>query len=382
MEFNDILKDLKKVDLERIKQSDVQIFKNEKIAVEYYNDAVGNILEGNVDIAAIKLKKVMALSPDFEEASRLYARINEYEYSKSIGDKVYENIRGRDTVTKSRLSTGKTLPQRLNVKPRVLLKVIMVLLTIAITVLLSIIIFKLAEKPEDENKPSAATYSQEEVNILNERIDQLEANLAASEAETQTAMGDSAGDKERITQLEAENDRLEGLLNLYKAAAYFENGQYVQSADIVRGLDAVDYIGGDRTLYDEVYRNAMGMAADSIYTIGLNLYNQQEYQGAIDNLVKVEQYNPDFGELGRCYYIMGISYFELGNAAKAIELYEHIQRNIPSFTNTTGLLYYTGKAYQKLGDFEKARELYNLLISGYPNSSLVGNARDRLREME
>ncbi|MBN2557614.1 MAG: tetratricopeptide repeat protein, partial [Clostridia bacterium] len=188
--------------------------------------------------------------------------------------------------------------------------------------------------------------------------------------------------KERIEQLESENDRLDSLLNLYKAAVYLEKGQYVQSADIARGLEAADYNGDDRTLYDEVYGNAMDKAADSIYTIGLNLYNQQEYQGAIDNMAKVEQYNPDFVELGRCYYIMGRSYFELGNAEKAIELYEHIQRDIPSFTNTTGLLYYTGKAYQKLGDFEKARELYNLLITNYPDSSLVGNARDRLREME
>ncbi|MBN2557858.1 MAG: hypothetical protein JXB33_03775, partial [Clostridia bacterium] len=222
MEFNDLLKDLKKVDLEKIKESDVQIFRDEKIAVEYYNDAVQNILEGNVDIAAIKLKKVMALSPDFEEASNLYARINEYEYSKSIGDKVYENIRGRDSIPKSRISTGKTLPQRLNVKPRVLLKAIMVILAIAITVLLSIIIFKLAEKPEEEEKTPAATYSQAEVNILNERIDQLEASLAASEAETQDAMGDSQADKERIEQLESENDRLDSLLNLYKAAVYLE----------------------------------------------------------------------------------------------------------------------------------------------------------------
>ena len=53
MDRNDILKDLKKIDLSLIKKSDIRMFENEKIAVEYYNDAVDNILEGNTDIVSI-----------------------------------------------------------------------------------------------------------------------------------------------------------------------------------------------------------------------------------------------------------------------------------------------------------------------------------------
>ena len=123
------------------------------------------------------------------------------------------------------------------------------------------------------------------------------------------------------------------------------------------------------------------MAADSLFTIGLDLYNQKDYEGAIANLSKVESYNPIHENIGRCYFLMGISYYELDNATRAIEMYQKAE-GITTYTNKTGLLYYTGKAYQKLGNYEKARSHYNTLISDYPTSDYVGYAKDRLKEME
>lgn len=383
MDKNELLKDLKKIDLNLIKKSDIKMFTAERIAVEYYNDAVDNIMEGNTDIAIIKLKKVISLSPDFSEASHLLERISEYEHSHSIGDKVYESMHGRDVKAKLKASGSRTLPQKLNIKPRVLIKIIIVLIVIAVTVGMSILIFKLFDG-DPGSKPSetaAATYSQEEVNALNKRIDELEISLAKSEIETQEAISSSTGSSETIQLLTNEVDSLTAQLSLYKAEVLFQRGEYVLSADIAKGLSGDDYKGADKELYNEVYNKAIFQAADSLYKIGLSLNSQKDYSGAVEYLEKVDDYAPDFSEIGNCYYVLAKAYYELDRADRSIELFKYIDSNISDFENETGLLYYTGKAYQKLEQYDNARDMYNQLISDFPNSTLVGFAKDRLKEL-
>ena len=379
MEFKELVKDIKKIDLGIVKDSDVKMFQNERDAVEYYNDAVDNVLSGNTDIAVIKLRKVLNLSPDFDEASILLDKVKQYEASKSIGDKVYDNIRGNDIRHPMR---KKSLPQKLHINPRVLLKIIIVIFVIAITAFVCILLIKLLGKPEEsEPRSTEITYSQQQVNELNQQIQELRDNLALSEQETQDALSGSQDSQEMIDRLQIENSKTQALLELYRAAYLFEKEQYINSADIAKSLDAEMYKGAEKELYSEVYAKAAAMAADSLFTIGLDLYNQADYEGAIANLSKVENYNPIHENIGRCYYLMGRSYFELDNSAKAIEMYEKAE-GVTTYTNKTGLLYYTGKAYQQLGNYEKARENYNTLINDYPTSDLVGYARDRLEEME
>lgn len=384
MDKNEILRDLKKVDLNLIKKSDIKMFQAEKMAVEYYNDAVDSIVEGNTDIAVIKLKKVLSLSPDFSEAAQLLERLSEYEKTHSIGDKVYESMHGRDVNKKIKLPGRKTLPQKLNIRPRSLIKIIIVIVVIAFTVLASLVIFKLFDKePSDDEKDNIEiTYSQEEVNSLNARIDELEDSLAKSESETQEALIASTGSAEAISLLEEERDGLKAQLDLYKAAVYLEREDYVLSADIAKGLDAGVYKGADKELYNEVYNIAIYQAADSLYELGLSLNSQKDYEGAIKYLEQVDDYAPEFEELGNCYYNLGKAYLETDQANKALELYEYIEMNISGYENQVGLYYYTGKAYQKLEQFDKAREMYNLLITDYPDSTWVGYAKDRLREMD
>lgn len=385
MELNDILKDLKKVDLDRIKESDVRIFQSEKIAVEYYNDAVDNIISGNTDIAAIKLRKVLSLSPDFDEASLLLKKINAYENERNLGEKVYDNIRGGE---RSRgVGMGKkTLPQKLNMDPKFLIKLIMVLIAVGIAVVISIILFKLLDRPINKSTKTdeidtTIYYSQQEVDTLNTRIEELEENLAQSEIETQEALSDSNADKAKIKQLESETKSVAVRLDLYMAAVYLNQGQYTQSADLIKNISESDFRGSEKELYNEIHVRATTGAADSVYTVGLNLYNQKDYEGAIENMEKIIFYNPNFSDMARCYYIMGRSQHELGRITKAIELYEHIALNYPSFDNVTGLLYYTARAYQANGGLEKATELYNELINKHPESTLVGASKDRLREI-
>lgn len=386
MDKSELLKDLKKVDMNLIKKSDIKMFKAEKIAVEYYNDAVENIVEGNTDIAVIKLKKVLALSPDFSEASQLLGKISEYEKSHSIGDKVFESMHGRDVNNIKPYQERKTLPQILNINPRVLMKIIVVIVVIAVTVGAAIVIFKLFDQePKPENtEPEVVTYSQQEVNELNKRIDELETSLAKSEVETQEALSSSTGSDETINQLRAENETIIAQLNLYKAEVLFQRNEFVLSADMAKSLDSEAYKGADKELYNEVYNKAIFQAADSLYKIGLSLYSQNDFNGTIEHLSMVDDYAPEFEELGNCYYVLAKAYYEINEAEKSITLYETISKNQSQmgFENDTGLLYYTGKAYQKLDNYVKAREMYNQLIANYPNSTLVGYAKDRLKEME
>jgi len=379
LEFNELIKDIKKIDLDIVENSEVRMFQSEKEAVEYYNDAVENVLSGNTDIAVIKLRKVLNLSPDFDEAAILLEKVKEYEASKSIGDKVFDNIRGSSS---HRIDGRKNLPQKLHMDPRVLLKIIIVLVVIAVTVAAVLLMIKILGKPiESEPEATEITYSQQEYNNLNERIAELEASLTQSELETQEALSGSEQNQEMIATLQEEKKKSEAMLELYRAAYLFEIEEYVTSADLAKTLDENMYKGSDKELYSEVYAKAAAMAAESVFTIGLELYNQDDFEGAIKNLSEVEGYNPIYEDIGRCYYLIGRSYHETDNFPKAIEFYEKAD-SVTNYPNKTGLLYYTGKAYQSLGNYEKAREHYNTLISEYPDSSLVGYAEDRLSEMD
>ena len=165
MEFKELIKDIKKIDLDIIDESDVKMFQSEREAVEYYNDAVDSILSGNTDIAAIKLRRVLSLSPDFDEASILLEKVKQYDLARSLGDRVNENIRGTGP---AKAKGKRNLPQLLQIDPRVLLKIIIVLVVIAVTAAVCIVLIRLLGNPkESEPKNTEVTYSQQEVNDEN-----------------------------------------------------------------------------------------------------------------------------------------------------------------------------------------------------------------------
>jgi len=137
----------------------------------------------------------------------------------------------------------------------------------------------------------------------------------------------------------------------------------------------------DLDVYNQVYIGSMKESAKSAYNIGVNLFNQQNYEGALENLLLVEKYDDNYEEMPQVLNMIGKTYYELNQAEKAIEIYKQLQLNYPEFPNKDHILYNTGKAYMKLNENNKALEMFNLILSEYPNSSLIGYTKDKIKEI-
>lgn len=92
-----------------------------------------------------------------------------------------------------------------------------------------------------------------------------------------------------------------------------------------------------------------------------------------------------FGETSKSYFEQGRdAYNGEGEYAgrkdydKAIKL---LQKSLDFDPDNTDSLYFMGRCYQQKSDAEKAKEYYNKIVDEYPQSSRVGEANRRLREL-
>lgn len=380
MQYDEIVKSAKKIDIKKLQDSHITLSGTMKKSVEIYNSAVSNIQFGNIDIAIIKLRKAQSLQPGFKEASKLLSMLKSLEKPYDEEGKIKENnekIVNRDSVLHPIItSKEKTLPERLHINPRTLMKVIITTIIVVVVVAMVIVISKSVNKEKVETNSDASTVNQLTitVNQLSNQIDDLTSQLE---------------DKNDIvnintTQLVVLEDQLltkNQLLDLYMAKSYYSDGKYTLAAEILMNLEDVVFEDEHLAVYNQVYLGAMAESAKSVYMIGVNLFQQQDYQLALDNLLQVKIYNNNFSEMDSVLIQIGKAYYELDRPTEAIETYKELDLNYPEYPKDS-ILYNTGKAYMKLNDDEQALLMFNLILRDYSSSSLIGYAKDKIKEIE
>lgn len=382
MNYSEIKEYATKIDIKKLQNKDFKITPNVKESIEIYNSAVANVHVDNADIAIIKLRKVVSLRPDFGEAATLLNMLLSYEKSKSLGDKVNhvnQSSSHREPVLNPIINTKKkTLPEMLKVNPRTLMKVIVASIFIILTVAIILIVSSLVKGGKNNGVKATA---ETDINALNAKVAQLTEqvdNLTESLSEKNTLINESTTE---IVVLEDKAAMYSDLYNLYLAKSYYSDGKYTKAAEILLALEGVVFKDEDLDVYNQVYIGSMTESAKSVYNIGINLFNQQNYEGALENFLMVEVYDSDFEEMAQVLYNLGKTYYELNEAEEAIETYKRLELNYPEFPNKDQILYNTGKAYMKLGDNVKAKEMFNLILTNYPNSTLKGYATDKIKEI-
>jgi tetratricopeptide (TPR) repeat protein len=388
MNYLDLLQGLEKINIDEIKKLK-KLSQNDLIAYEIFNSALDNMRYGNEDIATIKLKKVVSLQPDFEEAQILLKRVMEFEKEKmtefrssSSHLKEEKTKTAKAAPVQQAKPAGKrmTLPERLDISPRVLMKII---LSAVMLVFLTLVLF-IGYKLVSGIKPAASPenqYTQEDMDLLNQTISGLEAENANLQ-NTVDWLNRQLDEKSLAVEKSAsDTGSLSNRLDLYVAKAYFFEGEYSKAVNSLLNIDP-ELLDADETLlYNDIKTSSYKEAAKSLYTIALNLFNQADYENALKNFLLVLEYDPEFKEKGQCLYNTGKTYYEMGRAHEAIETYKQLEMTVPLYNNKVGILYHSAKAYALTGDKQKAVELFNKVITEYPNSSLVGYAKDRLNEL-
>jgi len=177
MKYSEIQEYAKKININEIKQLGYKPSSDIKHSIEIFNSAINNIKVKNTDIAIIKLKKAVSISPEFRQARKLLTMLLEFEKSK---------VNNIDTETKKKELTfsqhkKRPLPERLNINPRTLMKIIVggIAILIVVTVIL-IVVNLLGKKIEkNDNQQVLETNSQLQATILelNRKIDKLNSDI-------------------------------------------------------------------------------------------------------------------------------------------------------------------------------------------------------------
>ena len=180
---------------------------------------------------------------------------------------------------------------------------------------------------------------EEKINVLNERIEKLELDLRERNDENLKLMDSFQAYKEWMTRLN-------------EAAREYNNGNYIQSADLLFNAqenevpeELYEYY---RNLWDEVRLEA----AEALYNEANKIYNNNRNK------------DPEVYK-------------------QALEKYEtcllYIENDRVSYKSS--LYYQAGKAAARCDEKDRAVELFELIVNEYPNSSMSSYAINRLNEL-
>lgn len=377
MSYRDLINGVEKINIEKAMESKNKPSQDQIAAYEIYNHAIDNMRCGNEDIAVIKLKKVVAVYPEFSQAVQLLKKITDYENERM---KQIQGKNAREAIQKHPLQMKKrTLPELLHISPRILMKIILSAVVVILTVLALILVFSLVSRLQSSEAALQHRYTREDMERANTRIRELESELAAQNQELSQFREEMDLKTEEIRGQLAYS---ENQVKLYRAKAYYAQGEHQKTIVALEGIDVGLLSADARAVYEEIRTGAYRVVARDLYRLALALFNQRDFQGALDNFLRVLEYDPNFQDKGPCIYNAGRAYYELGRYQESLNSFIYLEQNVPEYRNPAGIMYHSAKAYAALGNTQKAIDLFTRVINEHPGSALVGFARDRRRALQ
>ena len=380
MDIKAELNNFRAIDLDEIVRGGEVIPDNVRNSVYLYNKAIEDLRNNSEDMAAIKLKKAVALNPHFNEALNLlgvcYTFIGEKEkaaeaFSKVIrseSNSVYAlSFMQRNKLTdvvpaeegsgnpvlnlqqqpgeplkRIRKKKGKTLKPAKPEKPlfdpnrnrRIARNIARFAVGFLSGLLVGAFIYFMLPKPEPVQLPPVEEEIEAAVNEAKRIFDQ---QYAALEAKYETAQ------KEKEDAVK-EADYYKAALRLYEIESLVGSKEYESAADMLMLMKTIEFRDAEKDKFDSLYEKVMPLAAKSAYDRGYKEYNSKKYEDAIKSFEKVRIYDPNYSK-------------------------------------TDAALYYMGRCYQLLKDSRNAIAIYQEIVDNYPSSWYIKNAKQRINEL-
>lgn len=332
-------------------------------AINLYNKALNYLKQKEMDMALIRLKKAVALQPNFVEARALlalgYMEQKQYYKAKEQVKKALAIDEGHKTALMylrilSDEHTETVEPYEIEYKPKVasqsnIHKMLdrsaihrRAILYFSLGVLSVVIIGKYLVLPNEVNG-----YKQESKRLTDER-DELAHQLTLTTDEYET----------KLKELEEERKKLEEQMDEYKAQ--------VTTISQKEKLSTAKNLSSERD-YVEAAKVIYSIAASYLKTEDLENYNklkEEVYPRAVDAL-----------------YNEGISLYNQGNYTEAITPFETILIYEPGDKPARKSLYYLGMSYEKIENIDMAKKYYDEVVVSYPDTREYYNAQARLDDL-
>ena len=152
------------------------------------------------------------------------------------------------------------------------------------------------------------------------------------------------------------------------AQIYTLKNDYTSALDILnKGIAQIPYGAELLAQKDMLAKNQAGQ----IYETASKLYEAKNYQGALQNYLKISEQTPEV------QYAIAGCYFELKDYKNAIAYYEKVLQKEPQNQDA---LYFCAMAYNESNDSEKALSILNKIITINPQNTAAKEAIASIKE--
>jgi len=398
IDFKSELQNYNIIDLNAITGNGMDIPENIRTSVELYNRAIESLKSGIDDIAVIELKKAVSLNPGFHEAMNLlglcYINKKDYEKAAEIFNKVIKaesnSIRamkyleqmnsGDDSaepdnagiskgtkrfkkIVASRVKgikkdfirqaagstagsssgestgTGKRPSDKKNIKAY--LPLITTGLICFIAGILITLMFASGNGSNGENK---LVDNQVTNNMTAEQKENKEETDNKAQEEIDRLTRENEEIKKQLDQALAEVKHYKQVNRLKEIESLKKEKKYTEAAEQLLLLNAGSFTPEELTEYEKLRKSIMPDAAKAAYDEGYRLYNSKKYREALNKLLRVQVYDPEYRRMDAVYY-------------------------------------YLGRCSQFLDDNTSALNYFQKVVDEYPNSSYVKRAKQQIERI-
>lgn len=340
-------------------QNDPSTLESISQTIKKFNQALAYCYQDSLDLAVIQLKKVISMNPKFVQAHQLlallYIRAEKWSDAKRELEKCrrvdvnntitlrylqevdsmleVENESGMSNRKKSvdtvkYLRGNETIIQPLNERDS---KGMATLGNIIVGIIIGLAAACFLILPAQVQ--SAKQGIDEELKTVNEEMDAKTAKIAELEQDIKTLTSEKEKLQAELVGYTGEDGKLSALDNLLYAA-YLYMMDAADTSSVAGYLDLIDedMAATAGEAFENVYnylRSAVGTSVGkSYYDTGMEAYQNESYEEAIDYLSKAFTYDNTNGE---ALYNLGNAYRKAGDTANALATYQQV---IELFPNT------------------------------------------------
>ena len=341
-------------------QNDPSTLESISQTIKKYNQALAYCYQDSQDLAVIQLKKVISLNPKFVQAHQLlallYINAEKWKDAKRELEKCrkvdvnntitlrylqevdsmleLENESGMGGRSRKAVDTVKyrhgneTIIQPLNGRES---KSMTTLLNILVGLIIGLAAACFLILPAQVQ--SAKQDIDAELKLVNEEMDVKTATITELEQNIKTLTSENEKLQAELVGYTGEDGQLSAVDNLLHAANIYMNDP-TDTSSVASYLDMIDEdtAGTAGEAFENVYnqlRSAVGTSVGkSYYDTGMEAYQNESYEDAIDYLSKAFAYDNTNGE---ALYNLGNAYRKAGDTANALATYQQV---IELFPNT------------------------------------------------
>lgn len=357
VDFNLEIKKAQPVNIKEMELNRYRIDTNIKKSIILYNMAIGEIKEGNLDLAVNDLKKALSYNKSFSEAIKLmglcYVHMKEYkkaekafkklskyeiysvlanEYIESLkikksaprniknidkGDEILNNKGSQQAVTKA--LRGKIIIGALIASIFIGGIIISNLYSINVPGVLEK--FKTGKEVADYEKESGVENdknlsedesSSEKSTIAYEDYEKIQKNLEDTKSE-----------------LDSYKNKYSTLTMLNDVEEAFKSGDYEKAASTLISIKDTNFDGETKIKFDKLWQNLTPNALWNIYNQGNKLYKQKKYAEALPKLKIASEIDPNLDLMPWITYQIGTCYKETNDNINALMYFKQVKDNYP-----------------------------------------------------